>query len=91
MIHFYREVNQCADALAKLREQSFTHFVVFCNPQPMVETLLAFDKASMHCNRLVNSKFNIISPFTQKKFLLNFSLKNNEIAKSYRSHLVRDF
>ena len=91
MIHFYREVNQCADALAKLRAQSFTHFVVFCNPQPMVETLLAFDKASMHCNRLVNSKFNIISPFTQKKKLVNFSLKNNEIAKSYKSHLVRDF
>ena len=67
MIHSYREVNQCADALAKLRAQSFTHFVVFCNPPPMVETLLAFNKANMHCNRLVNSKFNIISPFTQKK------------------------
>ena len=91
MIHSYYKVNQCANALAKLRAQSFTHFVVFCNPQPMVETLLAFDKASMHCNKLVNSKFNIISPFTQKKILLNFSLKNNEIAKSYRSHLVRDF
>ena len=54
-IHSYREANQCADALAKLGAQSFTHFVVFCNPPLVVETLLVFDKTSMHCNRLVNS------------------------------------
>ena len=55
VIHSYREANQCANALAKLEAQSFTHFVVFCNLPPVVETLLAFDKASKHCNRLVNS------------------------------------
>ena len=55
VIHSYHEANQCADALAKLGAQSVTHFVAFCNLPPMVETLLAFDKASKHCNRLVNS------------------------------------
>ena len=55
VIHSYRETNQCADALAKLGAQSFTHFVVFCNLPPVVETLLAFDKASMYYNKLVNS------------------------------------
>ena len=55
MIHSYHETNQCADALAKLGAQSVTHFVAFCNLPPVVETLLAFDKASKHCNRLVNS------------------------------------
>ena len=29
MIHTYREVNQCADALAKLGAQSLYYFVVF--------------------------------------------------------------
>ena len=67
VIHSYHEANQCADALAKLEAQYFTHFVVFCNPPPVVETLFAFDKASMYCNRLVNSYFDIISWFTQKK------------------------
>ena len=55
VIHFYREANQCADALAKLGAHSGTHFVVFCNPPSVVETLLAYDQASMFCNRLVNS------------------------------------
>ena len=55
VIHFYREANQCVDALAKLGAQSLYHFVVFCNPLAMVETLLDLDKTNMHCNRLVNS------------------------------------
>ena len=52
---FFNNANQCADALAKLGAQSLSHFVVFYNPPPVVETLLALDKANMHCNRLVNS------------------------------------
>ena len=55
VLHVYREANQCADVLAKLGAQSDSHFVVFCNPLPMVENLLAFDKGSMFCNRLVYS------------------------------------
>ena len=55
MLHVYREANQCTDALAKLGAQSDSHFVIFCNPLPVVENLLAFDKASMFCNSLVNS------------------------------------
>ena len=33
----------------------------------MVETILVFDKDNMHCNRLVNYYFNVISWFTKKK------------------------
>ena len=55
VIHAFREANQCADALAKLGSQSLYSFVVFCNPLPVVEDILAFNKANMHCNRLVNS------------------------------------
>ena len=55
VIHSYHEANQCVNALAKLGAQSLSHFVVFCNPLPVVVTLLAYDKANMHCNRLVNS------------------------------------
>ena len=55
VIHAFRKANQCADALAKLGSQSLYSFAVFCNPPPVVEAILAFDKANMHCNRLVNS------------------------------------
>ena len=55
VLHIFREANQCVDALAKLGTQFESHFVVFCNPPPVVENLLAFDKANMVCNRLVNS------------------------------------
>ena len=55
VLHVYHEANQCADALAKLGAQTGSNFVVFCNPPPMVGSLLAFDKANMFCNRLVNS------------------------------------
>ena len=54
VIHTYREDNQCADALVKLGAQSLSSFVAFCNPPPVVESIMAFDKASLHCNRLVN-------------------------------------
>ena len=53
--HTYREANQCANALAKLEANSLLSFVVFCNPLSVVESILDFDKANMHCNRLVNS------------------------------------
>ena len=55
MIHAFREANQYADALAKLGAQSLYSFAIFCNPPLVVEAILAFDKANMHCNRLVNS------------------------------------
>ena len=48
------EAHQCADVLTKLGANSLSSFVVFYKP-PMVESILAFDKANMHSNRLVNS------------------------------------
>ena len=54
VIHAFREANQCADALAKLGPQSLYSFAVFCNPPPVVESILAFDKANMRCNRRLN-------------------------------------
>ena len=54
VIHAFRKANQCADALAKLGSQSLYSFAVFCNPPPVVESLLSFDKANMRCNRLLN-------------------------------------
>ena len=65
--HIFREANQCADAIAKLGASSVTSFVVFLHPLPMVERILANDKARLCCNRLVNAWFNAISLLTQKK------------------------
>ena len=53
--HIFREANQCADAMAKLGASCTTSFVVFLHPPPVVERILADDKASLHCNRLINS------------------------------------
>ena len=53
--HIFREANQCADALAKFGAASVVFFVVFDNPLPVVENLLAFDKAELFCNRWVCS------------------------------------
>ena len=55
VIHAFREANQCADALAKIGAQSLYSFVTFCSPPSVVEDILAFDKANLRCNRLVNS------------------------------------
>ena len=55
VIHIFREANQCADAMAKLGASSTTSFVVFLHPPPVVERILADDKASLCCNRLINS------------------------------------
>ena len=55
IIHAYRETNQYVDALAKLGASSLSSFAVFSSPPPMVERIMAFDKANLYCNRLVNS------------------------------------
>ena len=52
IVHIYREANQCADALAKTG--SVGSFVNFLYPPPVVESIIASDKANMHCNRLIN-------------------------------------
>jgi len=53
--HVYREVNQCADALARLGSSVVSSFVDFVEPPPVVVSLLAFDEASSFCNRLIGS------------------------------------
>ena len=54
IVHIYREANQCADALAKFGASSVNSFVIFLNPPSVVESILAADKASLRCNRLIN-------------------------------------
>ena len=54
IVHIYREANQCADALAKLGASSLDSFVIFLYPSPVVESIIASDKASLRCNRLIN-------------------------------------
>ena len=53
--HTYREANQYADTLAKLGANSLSSFAVFFSPPPMVERIMTFDKASLYCNKLINS------------------------------------
>lgn len=55
--HTYQEANQCVDALAKLGASSLSSFAIFLSPLPIVEKIMAFDKANFYCNRLVNSQF----------------------------------
>ena len=55
IVHIYREANQCADALAKLGASSLDSFVIFLYPPPLVESILAADKACLRCNRLIHS------------------------------------
>ena len=55
VVYAYQEANQCADALAKLGATSLTSFVVFWTPPPVVDGILAHDKAKVFCNRIVNS------------------------------------
>ena len=55
IVHIYREVNQCADALAKLSASSLDSFVIFLYTPPVVENILASYKACLRCNRLINS------------------------------------
>jgi hypothetical protein len=51
--HLYREINQCADALANLRLHLELSSIVFVNPLPVVENLLPFDKADFYCNNMI--------------------------------------
>ena len=53
--HIYREANQCADAMVKIGASNVNSFVVFLHPLPVVERILANDKARLCCNRLVFS------------------------------------
>ena len=53
IVHIYREANQCADALAKLGASSLDSFVIFLHPPPVVESILASNKACLQCNRLI--------------------------------------
>ena len=74
VIHSYCKANQCADTLAKLGAQSFTHFVVFCHPPLVVETLLAFDKANIVIDLWIRSLILYLGlPKKRKKKLFTFS------------------
>ena len=53
--HMYREANQCADTLARLRSSVVFSFVVFVEPPPVVANLLALNVVGNICNKLVNS------------------------------------
>ena len=53
--HVFREANQCVDAMAKLGASGTTSFVVFLYPPSVVKRILANDKASLRCNRLISS------------------------------------
>ena len=65
--HIYCEANQCADALARMGLGASTPFVGFMELPPMVESLLAFDKVDMFCNKLINSYSMLIPNFNKKK------------------------
>ena len=56
IVHAYCEANQCTNALAKLGAISLSSFTMFLCPLPVVDNILAFDKANMCYNRLVNSQ-----------------------------------
>ena len=53
--HTFRESNQCADALARIGSRRNFPFAVFVDPPPVVDAILAFDKANIFCNRLVSN------------------------------------
>ena len=57
MVHAYREANQCVDALAKMGVGSLTSFVIFWTPPPVVNSILAHDRANVCCNRIVSCQF----------------------------------
>ena len=42
VLHIFREANHCVDALAKLRAQSGSHFVVFCKPTAYSREFVSF-------------------------------------------------
>ena len=54
IVHIYREVNQCVDTLTKLSASSLDSFLIFLYPSLEMESILAYDKACLCCNRLIN-------------------------------------
>ena len=48
--HTYHEANQCANAFAKLGATSLSFLAGFFSPPPVVERIMAFDKANMYYN-----------------------------------------
>ena len=53
VVHVYKEANRCVDKLARLGADLHSDHLILYNPPPMVEELLASDKANHVCNRLV--------------------------------------
>ena len=53
VMHVYREANCYVDRLAKMGIDLYTEYFFLYNPPPMVVDLLALDKASHVCNRLI--------------------------------------
>lgn len=54
-------------ARERLGASTLSSFVVFLNPPLAVEIILAFDKADLYCNRLMNSQLNVLIIVTKKK------------------------
>ena len=54
VVHAYREANQCTDALVKMEAGSLTSFFIFWTPPPVVDSILAHDRANVSCNRIVS-------------------------------------
>ena len=51
--HVFRGANQYVDTLAKISLHLSSSFVTFVDPLPMVEDLLAFDKAEFYYTRMI--------------------------------------
>ena len=52
--HVFREANQCVDALTKLGAKFSTMYVSFVIPPAVVVNLLALDRVTTSCNRLIS-------------------------------------
>ena len=53
--HIYREANHCVDKLAKMGATQDTDLLILYEPPPVLDDLLAFDKAELFCDRLIVS------------------------------------
>ena len=53
--HMFCEANQCTDALARMGSRRNFPFAIFVDPPPVVDDILAFDKANIFCNRFVSN------------------------------------
>lgn len=51
--HIFREVNRCADRLAKMGAVQIIDFLILYEPPLVVDNLLVFNKAKIFCNRLI--------------------------------------